>query len=208
MMQHGGEQPVAAVLNFWFGEAPEDAAALERKMKRWFGVAPEFDAEIRERFEGLVEAATRGALEDWHATAQGQLALVLLLDQFRRNLFRRSAAAFAGDAKALEVCEAGLASGSASRLRPLERAFLCMPLQHAESLDAQRRSVAAFDALAAVPAPPHVRDCLRGFAESAHEHHAIIERFGRFPHRNEALGRASTREEIDYLEGGGARFGQ
>jgi len=195
------------VLEFWFRDAMSSPEALERRDAVWFQADPAFDRECATRFASPLESAARGALDGWAGTPHGRLALVILLDQVPRNIHRGSRAAFAHDAQAAAHCVAGIESGQDRSLHPVERVFLYMPLQHAEDLDLQRRSVERFESLAA-----EVDDAWRGrFAENAHYarlHRDIVERFGRFPHRNRVLGRESTEEELRYLADGGPTFGQ
>jgi uncharacterized protein (DUF924 family) len=195
-----------SVLDYWFGSGP--AVADEAAMKRWFAPDLEMDREIERRFAGTVAAAGRGELDAWRATARGTLALIISLDQFPRNLFRRSEAAFQYDPQALAACIEGIDAGLDRELALLERVFFLMPLQHAESLVVQQRSVAAFDDLVSSAPDKELRRMLAGFADYAHQHHDIIRRFGRFPHRNRVLGRADTEAERAFLAEGGARFGQ
>ena len=195
------------VTTFWFRDATRSPEALERRGAVWFGAEPAFDHECATRFAASLEDAARGALDDWAGTPQGRLALVILLDQMPRNIHRGSPAAFAHDAQAATHCVAGIESRQDRSLHPVERVFLYMPLQHAEDLGLQRRSVERFESLAA-----EVDDAWRaGFVENAHYarlHRDIVERFGRFPHRNRVLGRESTEEELSYLADGAPTFGQ
>ena len=195
------------VLTFWFDDAARSPEALQRRSAVWFGTDAGFDQEGATRFTASLEDAARGALADWAGTPQGRLALVILLDQMPRNIHRASPAAFMHDAQAASHCIAGIESGQDLSLHPVERIFLYMPLQHAEDLGLQRRSVEQFESLAA-EADDTWREC---FAENVHyarEHHDIIERFGRFPHRNRILGRESSEEELVYLADGAPTFGQ
>ena len=193
--------PAAAqqVLNFWFG--PLGGPDEGRLRTAWFSKNPAFDAEIRERFGALIEQALAGGLHDWDAGgAQGALARILLLDQFTRNSFRDTARAFAGDTLALAAALTLIDAGGDRALTTLQRVFAYLPLEHAEDLALQRRSVALFEALAAEDAQQ------AGALDYARRHLAVIERFGRFPHRNQALGRASSPAELDYLAQPGAGF--
>ena len=195
------------VLSFWFEDATLSLKAFERRNAVWFRADPAFDDECATRFTALLEDAARGSLNDWTGTPHGRLALVILLDQMPRNIHRGSPAAFAHDARAAAHCLAGIESGQDRSLHPVERLFLYMPLQHAEDLDLQRRSVERFESLAA-EADDAWRDDFAENVRYAREHHDIIERFGRFPHRNRVLGRASTEEEMRYLATGAPTFGQ
>ncbi|HXZ59050.1 MAG TPA: DUF924 family protein [Steroidobacteraceae bacterium] len=195
------------VRDYWFGELPLTAAALERRMDFWFGAeSRRHDEEIRTRFGRLLERAAAGELDSWADGSRRLLSLIILLDQFPRNMFRGTARAFAYDAAALALTLAGMQSAADGALDPVERLFFYMPLQHAESRDAQDESVAAFRRLLA-EAPPELHTAFAGVLHYAEEHRAVIERFGRFPHRNAVLGRLSTPEEAQWLEAGGTRFG-
>ena len=195
------------VLNFWFRDAVRSPEALRRRGDVWFGTDPGFDHQCATRFGALLEDAARGVLDDWAGTPSGRLALVILLDQMPRNIHRGSPAAFAHDAKAAAHCVAAIESGQNRSLHQVECIFLYMPLQHAEDLDLQRRSVEQFESLAA-EAHGAWFDYFSENARYARLHHDIVERFGRFPHRNRILGRHSTEEERRYLAGGAPTFGQ
>jgi uncharacterized protein (DUF924 family) len=182
-----------AVIDFWFGPPP---LASRRE---WFVKSPAFDESIRQRFGGLVEQALAGPL-GWGEDAVSRLAEIVVLDQFPRNLFRGQARAFAGDARARSIALALIDAGADQTLHPLQRWFVYLPLEHAEDLALQDRSVAQFEALAA--ADPETA----GAMDYAYRHRDVIRRFGRFPHRNAALGRASTAEELAYLAQPGSGF--
>ncbi len=177
-------------------------------MKRCFKTDTQFDAAIRQRFEPTMDAAAASSLEDWAGAPRGRLALILLLDQFPRNVYRGTAAAFAHDPKALDLSVSGIVAGLDRHLEPLERLFFYMPLQHAESIREQELSVAQFEELAQSVEAGLLTDTLAHSADHARQHRDIIAEFGRFPHRNALLGRSSTDAEIRYLELGGATFGQ
>ena len=189
---------VQQVLNYWFGALGSETDGQIRGL--WFRKSDATDAEIGERFGALIEAALAAELQAWKATPLGRLALIVVLDQFTRNSFRDSARAFAGDAQALELALALLDSDGYKRLDPLQRWFVLMPLEHAEDRAMQQRCVAEFEALAA--ADLRLVDAL----DYARRHQQVIERFGRFPHRNALLGRASTAQELDYLAQPGSGF--
>jgi uncharacterized protein (DUF924 family) len=173
----------------------------------WFGTSADIDAIIRERFSGTVAAAGTGQLADWRTEPRSTLALTIILDQFPRNICRGKAEAFTFDAQALESAQYGVNAGYLPRLLPLERAFLIMPFQHSESLENQRESVRLYEELVR-SAPPEWAPLLEEHLSFARQHLTIIERFGRFPHRNRVLDRTSTAEEENYLASGGATFGQ
>lgn len=206
-MNASSDSPVdaVAVLDFWFGSLDEQGMPSAGHMRRWFEADETLDEEIRARFTADLERARH--LHAWRATARGTLALVILVDQFSRNIHRGSADAFARDDLALELTAAAIDAGFDRELRPIERLFLYMPLEHAENRDMQARSVACFHALTEeVPAP--LQERFRYFASFADNHRDVIERFGRFPHRNALLGRTSTAAEIEYLEQGAPSWGQ
>jgi len=201
-----------SVREFWFGKLPLSADALNRRMPFWFASPPsEFgrlrDEHIRERFGELLEQAAGGALASWADGPRRRLSLILLLDQFPRNMFRGSARAFAYDGKALALTLSGMQSGADAALDPVERMFFYMPMQHAESREVQDESVAAYRRLR-TEAPQQLFGPFAGAARSANNHRAIIERFGRFPHRNGVLGRENTPAEEEWLRKAGTSFPQ
>lgn len=197
-----------ALLEYWFGVDTDDAQEFTLHKRRWFAGGAEVDRDIGGRFADLHARAARSDLHDWTSSGRGRLALILLLDQLSRNLYRGTARAFEFDDAAFTLAESGIASGLDGELSVAERVFFYMPYQHAESLPAQQRGVALFEALAQADAPPHVRATVEGFAGYAREHRDIVARFGRFPHRNRVLDRPSTPEEVDYLGAGAPTFGQ
>jgi uncharacterized protein (DUF924 family) len=192
---------------FWFADALGDPDRARRRLDFWFRSTPQTDDEIRQRFAPTLKAASEGLLAHWEAAPQSRVALVVVLDQFPRNIHRRTAAAFRHDAHALAVARRGVAAGHSAALTAPERAFLIMPFQHCENLAVQRESVALFERLV-TDAPPSFRAFAEGNLKYARLHLEIVERFGRFPHRNAILGRASTPEEIDYLKSKPETFGQ
>ena len=201
-----------SVRDFWFGKLPLSAEGFNRRMPFWFGdessaLRQRRDQHIRVRFGALVERATRGELASWADGPRRRLSLILLLDQFPRSMFRRTGRAFATDAEALALTLSGMQSAADAALEVVERIFFYMPLQHAESLEVQEESVAAYRRLLS-EAPPELHEHFSSALRSAENHRAIIERFGRFPYRNDALGRSSTPQERDWLSEGGSSFGQ
>jgi uncharacterized protein (DUF924 family) len=193
-------------LDTWFGETREDPDRIAERNAWWFEPCPERDRQLAEQAGRACEAARAGRLDALAETPRGCLALILLLDQLPRNLYRGTAAAFASDGRALELCLEGHRAGLDLPLTLIERVFFWMPLQHAEDLERQELSVQLFTSLAGED--PKRDDLWSGFADFAELHHDIIQRFGRFPHRNAALGRASSDREKAWLEAGGAAFGQ
>lgn len=194
------------VLDEWFGETRRDPALVPERNDFWFGPDPGRDERLRERFSAIVEQALAGGLTDWQDEAGSRLALILVLDQLPRNLYRGTARAFAGDARAAALALAGIGTGMELSLTPVEQAFFYMPLQHAEDRAAQRLCVQQYRNLA--DRNPEYGSVFGHFLEFAEEHRDIIERFGRFPHRNDILKRESTAEELAYLEQGAPRYGQ
>ena len=187
-----------AVLDFWFGAPGSAEFAMQRKA--WFTKDAEFDRRIAGLFGATIEQALRGELAAWAATAPGALARIIVLDQFTRNAFRGERRAFAGDAQALAAASALVGSRQDELLPPFMRAFVYMPFEHAEGMAMQDEAVRLFTRLDAVaPELAHMLDY-------ANRHRFVIERFGRFPHRNASLGRQSTAEERAYIATPGSAF--
>ena len=186
------------VLDFWFG-AP-DSAEFGTQRKAWFVKDAEFDRRIVERFGPTIERALRGELDAWAQTPSGALARILLLDQFTRNAFRGDRRAFAGDAQALAAAIALVGSRQDESLPSVLRAFAYLPFEHAEGLAMQDEAIRLFTRLVATS--PELASML----DSAHRHRSVIERFGRFPHRNTILGRRSTAEELAHIATPGTAF--
>lgn len=201
------DESIQRVLDFWFSAAELDAPQIDSRMERWFGADPAMDAQIRAEFGELVSQALHGELDHWAASAEGRLALILLLDQFCRNIFRGTARAFEGDRRALRLCAEGSINGAYKSLSPIQKVFFFMPLQHAESAEVQDKSVHIYNALVEGVSET-LRETFRTFAEFAELHRDIVARFGRFPHRNRHLGRVNTAEEDAYLAAEAPRFGQ
>jgi uncharacterized protein (DUF924 family) len=195
------------VHEFWFGDTSDWFECAQRNNERWFKRGHELDAAVREQFGALPAAAERGEIDHWMATAHGAVALVLSLDQFPRHIYRGSAKAFDLDHKALQMCQLGVERGLHEQLSPVERGFFYLPMEHAEDLQVQEQGVALMHANTR-SAAPELREYLANAATYGEIHRDIIARFGRFPHRNEVLGRASSAQEIAYLNAGGHRFGQ
>jgi len=194
------------VLDFWFGDGLTLGWPSQDMGKRWFNGGPELDEEIRQTFGKLVEQALAGGLAGWEAQPLGRLALVILLDQFPRHIFRGKGQAFAGDEQAQRLVSDALAQGIDEALPWIGRVFLYMPLTHAENLALQEEGVRRFSALLAAVPEAH-RASAQGSLDFAVKHRDIIARYGRFPHRNTALGRTSSALEFEFLKIG-PRFGQ
>jgi uncharacterized protein (DUF924 family) len=193
------------VLQFWFGTKPDDAVAAREQSSLWWSKRAATDWMIDERFGALRRSAIAGELADWEHAPRSRLALIVLVDQFSRNIFRDTPEAFAHDDQARRWCFDGIARGHDRLLRPIERTFFYLPLEHSESRDDQARSVAMFEALCA-EAPPELKASMAGYLDFARRHREIVDRFGRFPHRNRILGRESTDEERSFLAQPGSSF--
>ena len=199
----------AAVLHFWFGDTATRSASevAAQQSPLWWSKNARADAEIRRRFAATVAAAGAGELDHWGESARGLLALIICTDQFPRNIFRDDRQAFAYDARALELASQCVGRGWAERLRPIERVFAYLPFEHSEELSVQRRSLALYESLAvrvgeaaeANQAAPADRKLFNDYVGFARRHHDIIARFGRFPHRNQILGRDTTAAERVFL---------
>jgi len=190
------------VLTFWFGKPGTPPLSHSTK---WWTKDAAFDEEVKDSFLETHELGARGALDGWKSAPRGRLALVIVLDQFSRNIFRGTARSFAQDARACDSTLEAIAAGDEQSLELIERSFLYMPLMHAEDVDLQHKCVAAFDRLlkkSPEPLQKYIANCL----DFAKKHAEIIERFGRFPHRNDILGRASSAEELEFLKQPGSSF--
>ena len=196
---------IETILEFWFGEDTDDSVVAKNKSALWWSKNPDVDAEMRQRFESFVHRAAAGELSDWQSSPRGRLALILLTDQFPRSIYRDSPNAFAYDAKALGWCIDGIDQGMDLQLRPIERVFFYLPLEHAESLEHQDRSVKQFRRLLDEVGAGQTK-VFAEYLDFAVRHRDIIARFGRFPHRNKILGREPTSDELAFLATPGSSF--
>lgn len=196
---------IQAIREFWFGNNPDDAVTAKQQASLWWGKNPDLDLQIKQRFETSLLAAGENQLAEWENTAQGILALVLLTDQFPRNIYRNTPRSFAFDALARGFCRRGLQADFYGALRPIERNFLHLPLTHSEQLEDQEQAVMLAAALVEQVAPSQ-KECFAGYLSFAIRHRDIIARFGRFPHRNSILQRQSTPEELLFLQQPGSSF--
>jgi uncharacterized protein (DUF924 family) len=209
--QSGSRRPVGEVVasdlihDFWFGTHPDDALVAQLQASLWWSKKPCLDQQIRARFAPQVEQARRGELADWTNSAHTSLSLILLTDQFPRSIYRDTPQAFLSDPIAQAVCLAGLEKGFDGLLRPVERVFFYLPLEHAESAELQDRSVQLYTQLCR-QVPSYWRPVFQGFLDFAVRHKEIIDRFGRFPHRNRLLGRKSTEAEQHFMRQPGSSF--
>ncbi|WP_043315949.1 DUF924 family protein [Microbulbifer sp. HZ11] len=199
----------AAILEFWFGSSDLSFTPPEPLRGRWFQRSDPFDEEIHSRFSGVVGQAFNGELDYWRDTLDGQVGLILLCDQFSRNIFRGSAAAFTGDPLALEISQAMIRDNTHTQLGLHQRAFVGMPLEHSEHPEVQEQSVAYFDQLQrefaanGTGVTSEEAKAAASYCRFAVAHHKVIQQFGRYPHRNQALGRESTAAEQAWLDNGG-----
>ena len=199
-------EQIKAIYDFWFGDSLTNPDAEDRS-KFWYMGGEDVDRQIRRQFESLLPQAEAGKLDSWKETSQGSLALIILLDQFPLNMYRRDPRAYAYEQQSVAVCLQGVAKGQDRGLTFHERVFFYLPLEHSESVEHQELSLKYFTQLRD-EAPEHLKAAAEGTLKFAVDHKATIDQFGRYPHRNKALGRESTAEEIAYLEGGGATYGQ
>jgi uncharacterized protein (DUF924 family) len=193
------------VLAFWFGDLDEQGRADEAHVKRWWTKDTAFDQEIRDRFGALHEAIVSGAHEAWLESPRGRLAYVIVLDQFSRNMFRGTSKMFAWDEVALREAIAGIDRGMDRTVAHDERAFYYLPLMHSEELEVQQQCVDLFTAWRD-EVDETLRDAVANSLDFAVRHLDIVRRFGRFPHRNDLLGRVSTPEELEFLKQPGSSF--
>jgi uncharacterized protein (DUF924 family) len=193
------------ILQFWFGMNADDKAVAAGQSKLWWSKNPQTDKQIQQRFEPTVAKAANRELDSWLETPIGRLALILLTDQFPRNMCRGTANAFAFDHLARSWCKEGIGKDVHKALRPIERVFFYLPLEHSESLEDQEQSIALCEELVAGVDAEH-KPTFEGFLRFAVRHRDIVRRFGRFPHRNAILGRESTPEELAFLEEKGSSF--
>ena len=192
-------QPYTEILKYWFGHVEETIVPSEHRARIWFGEDKEIDEGIKSRFTGLLNDGIAGKLNSWEERAHGQLASIILLDQFSRHIFRGIPTAFDQDDKALSICLKGMRHESDHSLSLIERVFYYFPLLHSEKMGYQEQSIRAYRALVDL-AFSETRVIFDSFLKFANHHYSVIQRFGRFPQRNVALGRESTKEEIAYLK--------
>jgi uncharacterized protein (DUF924 family) len=198
---------IETILSFWFKEQELSAPQIDHRMEMWFSEDPVFDHEVEKEFADDVSAACEGNLDHWAAEPRGRLALIILIDQFRRNIYRNTAEAFSKDKLALKLCVEGAMEKKDAGLTPIQRVFFYMPLQHAESGKVQAKSLALYNRLAEIVSPTY-RETFLTVAQFAELHKDIIDQFGRFPHRNKLLNREDTEQEAEYLAGDIPDFGQ
>ncbi len=196
------------VLEFWFGDSIHSTDKFTRRLETWFMAADEFDEEIQNRFEPCIERAVQRSKECSSSDPREILALIILLDQFPRNVYRGTPKAFAYDSYALGLTKKLIETGLDESFTYVERLFVYMPLQHSEEVEVQQLSVETFQKLIAAADNKVHRQSAEDSLKYSELHKEIIDQFGRFPHRNEILGRISTQAELDYLAAGAENFGQ
>lgn len=200
-------ETIDTIVAFWLGTSLDSPEAAFARRDWWYDGSATVDDEIRSRFGALVSSACNGSPPDWQATPDGALALILLLDQFTRNIYRGTPDAYLGDAAAFETVNRAIDRQLDRELHPVSRIWLYHPFHHAEQIEAQDRGLALLDdVLQAAPSPwhPYIQRSVKGWTR----HRNIVARFGRFPHRNRTLGRESTDEERAFLATNGESFGQ
>ena len=198
---------ISEIIDYWFGPLDQDGFSTDEAKQKWWSGTDEIDLEISHRFERLIQAAFKHELDDWKETGLGQLALIILLDQFTRNIYRGTEQAFSGDHHALEICKQGLSRKLDLELPIEHRVFFYMPLEHSEDLEDQELCIRLLTALKR-ESPESKQQLINNYVSFAQQHKEIIEQFGRFPHRNAALNRTNTTDEAIYLEDEHASFGQ
>jgi len=195
------------ILRFWFGNLKEDEIPSDDQRKSWWVKDPEYDERIKDNFGNDLKMAINGELDDWRTGPEGSLALIILLDQFSRNIYRDTSKAFSQDEKAIQICLGGIEKDFDKKLHPVQRIFFYIPLMHSEDIEMQEKSLKYFSGLAEeYKEPESIADVVSNSYEFAVKHYDIIKRFGRYPHRNEILGRESTPEEIEFLKEPGSSF--
>jgi uncharacterized protein (DUF924 family) len=201
------QERIEAVLSFWFEEQALSAPQIDRRMEIWFGSDPVFDLEISKEFTDDVDLASAGKLNHWAESPRGRLALIIMIDQFRRNIYRNTVKAFSKDKLALKYCVEGAMKKHEQDLTPIEKVFFYMPLQHAESRKVQAKSAEIYRRIAASVSPTY-QETFETILQFAELHKDIVDQFGRFPHRNKLMERENTSEENEYLAGDSPNFGQ
>lgn len=188
-----------SILEFWFGELKSELDFPSEKSSLWFRGSTETDREIRDRFQFMWQKSSDGAYDTWAKTPRGRLALIILNDQFSRNIYRGDARAFSRDDRALELAIDGVTAMMDRQLYPVERVFFYLPFEHSEDIKNQDMSVTLFTELWS-DVPDQMKGSMKEFLRYAEAHRDVIKKFGRFPHRNQILKRKSTPEELEYLK--------
>ncbi len=192
-------EDIEAINAYWFGRVEETIIPTEQRARIWFGEDAAIDADIRNKFLRHLDNAIRGHYDNWEDSSRGQLAMIIMLDQFSRHIYRHQPLAYAQDLKALAICSQGVEHEAEHELSLIERVFYYFPLLHSEQIAYQEQSVHAYQILAEL-AFSETRVIYDSFYKFANHHYTIIKRFGRFPQRNTVLGRVSTEDELAYLK--------
>lgn len=192
-------EPFDDILHFWFGHVEETIVPSEHRARIWFGEDAATDQEIKEHFTNHLQSAMNGEFGAWENSSRGQLALIITFDQFTRHIFRGTPQAFSQDEKALSICVNGIKNEADHSLSLMERVFYYFPLLHSENIVYQQQSVRSYRTLADL-AFSETRVIFDSFLKFANHHHAVVDRFGRFPQRNKALNRESTPAELEFLK--------
>lgn len=187
------------ILLYWFGNIDKNQTSDLAKQKMWFTKSENTDQEIKKNFAEDVINANNGNYDSWKQDADSSMALVILLDQFTRNIYRNTPESFSGDPKALNIAIESINNGFDKMFHPIKRFFFYMPFEHSEDIEMQKQSLKLFNKLMH-DSPDELKSTMSGFKDYAQKHYDVIERFGRFPHRNKILGRESTIEEIEFLK--------
>ncbi len=193
------------ILTFWFGGGITSLEVMNEKSALWWKKDPVLDEEIKTRFEPCLIALSKGELDAWQTEPKGRLAMIILTDKFSRNIYRDTPRAFAFDTRAINLVHDGIKNSVDKKLRLIEQVFFNMPLMHSESMDDQKLSISQFENIVEC-AQGEEKERLQGNLNYAVAHRDIIQRFGRYPHKNEILGRESTPEEIEFLKQPGSSF--
>lgn len=193
------------ILQYWFDEIDKFPEKLEQQSQLWFKKNDATDEFIKMHFGANLEQAKKGEFDDWVEEAEGRLALIILFDQFSRHIYRETAQAYAQDEKALQLAENGIVRGHDQKLNIIQRIFFYLPFEHAEDKDNQTKSVILFAKLLA-EAPENLKNFFQITYDYAVKHKNVIDQFGRFPHRNQILGRKSTTAEVEFLQQPGSSF--
>lgn len=206
-MNNYGEAAERRILDFWFGDLKDGRVPPREISRMWWAKDLTVDEYIRKNFEADLINAGEGKLREWEKTPGGTLALIILLDQFSRNIYRDKPEAFSRDSQALGIAARGIQKGFDKALHPVMRIFFYMPFEHSEDIEIQNRSLGLYRGLEKeFRSPPELAEMLSSSRDYAEKHYAIVERFGRYPHRNLILGRESTPEEEEFLKQPGSSF--
>ena len=198
-------EQINQIFEFWFGTETDELQIIAKQSGLWWGKDANTDDSIKNKFGAIYQSAVDEALKDWLKSARGQLALIILLDQFSRVIYRDTADAFAQDRKALRIVLEGINSNVDLDLRPIERVFYYMPMEHSEDIEIQSQCVRYYQKLVGA-VPDITKNEFQGYLQFAEKHRVIIERFNRFPHRNKVLNRISSAEEQEFLTQPGSSF--